>query len=73
VTPTVDPTLAAQFIREIPATRLPTFTPPGTLAIPTFTAEQAPVNTTGPVTIYLVGALVVIGLLGIMLSYIRVR
>jgi len=37
VTPTIDPTLAAQFIVAVPPTRLPTFTPPPPLAIPTFT------------------------------------
>ncbi len=35
-TPTIDPTLAAQFINEIPPTGLPTFTPPPPLVIPTF-------------------------------------
>ncbi|RPI33416.1 MAG: SH3 domain-containing protein, partial [Chloroflexota bacterium] len=35
ISPTVDQTLAAQFIREIPPTRLPTFTPPPPLVIPT--------------------------------------
>lgn len=36
VTPTIDPTLAAQFVLEIPATRLPTFTPVEPLEIPEF-------------------------------------
>ena len=35
-TPTIDPTLAAQFLVDIPPTSLPTFTPPGPLVIPTF-------------------------------------
>ena len=35
---TVDPTLAAKFIVTVAATRLPTYTPPPPLVIPTFTA-----------------------------------
>jgi len=35
-TPTINPTLAAQFIVTSAPTRLPTFTPPPPLAIPTF-------------------------------------
>lgn len=38
VTNTIDPTLAAQFIVTVQPTRLPTFTPPPPLAIPTFVA-----------------------------------
>ncbi len=39
VTPTIDPTLAAQFVLDVPATRLPTYTPPPPLVIPTYTVE----------------------------------
>ncbi len=38
-TPTINPTLAAQFIVTAAPTRLPTFTPPPPLAIPTFQAN----------------------------------
>ncbi|NPV85043.1 MAG: hypothetical protein HPY45_03405 [Anaerolineae bacterium] len=38
-TPTIDATFAAQFIITIEPTRLPTFTPPPPLAIPTFPAD----------------------------------
>lgn len=38
VTPTIDPTMAAQFINTAAPTRLPTFTPPPPLVIPTFEA-----------------------------------
>jgi hypothetical protein len=38
VTVTVDPTLASRFIVTTAPTRLPTFTPPPPLNIPTFTA-----------------------------------
>ena len=36
MTPTIDPTLASQFVFDLPPTRLPTFTPPPELVIPTF-------------------------------------
>jgi hypothetical protein len=35
-TPTIDPTLAAAFIGPVTPTRLPTFTPPPELVVPTF-------------------------------------
>jgi len=35
-TPTIDPTLASQFVAEIPPTRKPTFTPAPALVIPTY-------------------------------------
>lgn len=42
VTATIDPTLAAKFIVTTEPTRLPTFTPPAALAIPTFTVDNGP-------------------------------
>jgi hypothetical protein len=39
--PTINPTLAAQFIITSAPTRLPTFTPPPPLAIPTFPAASS--------------------------------
>lgn len=38
-TATIDPTLAARFVITLAPTRLPTFTPPPPLSIPTFPAE----------------------------------
>ncbi|UCD98430.1 MAG: SH3 domain-containing protein [Chloroflexota bacterium] len=72
-TPTVDPTLAAQFILEIPPTRLPTFTAPPQLVIPTFT-NQAPQNIPGgvPMGIIIIG-MAVLGVFGIMISFLRGR
>jgi uncharacterized protein YraI len=72
VTPTIDPTLAAQFVLEIPATRLPTFTPPEPLEIPEF--EQAGTGRVGglPVGMFITG----IGLMGLFaaaVSYLRER
>jgi uncharacterized protein YraI len=72
-TPTIDPTLAAQFIIEIPPTRLPTFTPPGPLAIPTFPVTDLPGNT-GRVPMGLViTGMAVIGFFGILISILRGR
>lgn len=72
VTPTIDPTLAAQFVLEIPATRMPTFTPPEPLEIPEFT--QAGTGRVGgvPVGMFITG----IGLMGLFaaaVSYLRER
>lgn len=41
---TIDPTLAAAFQLEPTATRLPTFTPPPPLVVPTFSAPLGPVS-----------------------------
>lgn len=72
-TPTIDPTLAAQFIIEIPATRLPTFTPPPELVIPTFPAEQQSTGTGKiPMGLIIIG-LGVIGLFGTVISYLTGR
>jgi hypothetical protein len=72
VTPTIDPTLAAQFVMEIPATRLPTFTPPQPIVLATF-EENAPIQPGGiPIGMYIT----VIGLLGIFgatVSFLRDR
>jgi uncharacterized protein YraI len=72
-TPTIDPTLAAQFLVDIPPTRLPTFTPPPPLAIPTFPAEPA-TSSSGrvPMGLIIVG-LGVIGLFGMLISFLRGR
>ncbi len=72
-TPTVDPTLAAQFIVEIPPTRLPTFTPPGALPIPTFTAADQPGGMTRLPMGLVISGLGVIGLFGLLISFLRGR
>lgn len=43
-TDTLDPTFVAQFSIQPTGTRLPTFTPPAPLAIPTFTNSTAPAS-----------------------------
>jgi drug/metabolite transporter (DMT)-like permease len=72
-TPTIDPTLAAQFIVEVQPTRLPTFTAPPPLALPTF-ADPTGVGVTRriPMGLLIVG-LGVIGLFGTLISFLRSR
>ncbi|GAB4526644.1 MAG: hypothetical protein Fur0018_11960 [Anaerolineales bacterium] len=72
-TPTINPTLAAQFIRDIPPTRMPTFTPPPPLAIPTFTVEKAaPVAGGVPMGLVII-TLGVIGFFGLLISFVSNR
>ncbi len=69
-TPTIDPTLAAAFIVPETPTRLPTFTPPAPLAIPTF-VDEAQVDTNRiPMGLVIFG-LGFIGLLGALISLLR--
>ena len=73
VTPTIDPTLASQFIVESAPTRLPTFTAPPVLIIPTF--EPPPDNSVGigvPMGLVIV-VLGIVGLMGALASLIRGR
>ena len=73
VTPTIDPTLAAQFIIEIKPTRLPTYTPPPPLVIPTFTVPPVSQSTAGiPVGFVIIG-MAVVGIFGIFISLLRGR
>jgi len=70
VTPTIDPTLAAQFVLEIPATRLPTYTPPEPLEIPQF--EQGGTGRLGGIPVgMLITAVGLMGLFGAVVSYLR--
>lgn len=70
-TPTVDPTLAAQFILEIPPTRLPTYTQPPPLVIPTFSIEEGPSAPAAvPMGIVVIG-MAVLGVFGILISFLR--
>jgi hypothetical protein len=73
VTATIDPTLAAQFIVDVPATRLPTFTQPPPLVISTFEpAEPAAAGGGFPVGLIIV-VFAAIGILGSLFSLIRGR
>lgn len=73
VTPTIDPTLAAQFVVEVPPTRLPTFTAAPAVSIPTFVADN-PITTTGrvPMGLVIIG-MAVVGIFGTFISFLRGR
>lgn len=59
VTNTIDPTLAAQFIITVEPTRLPTFTQPAPLSIPTFQTNIAvAVNSAIPMGLIISGCLI---------------
>ncbi len=73
VTATIDPTLAAQFLVEVPPTRLPTFTEPAPISMPTFTAND-PIISSGRVPMGLVIiVMAVVGLFGTLISFLRGR
>ena len=65
ITNTIDPTLAAQFIITVEPTRLPTFTEPAPLSIPTF-ETIAGVNVTGGVPMGMI--ILICGILGIIIG-----
>jgi hypothetical protein len=67
MTQTVDPTLAAQFLITPESTRLPTFTEPAPLEIPTYTTDAGNTELGGiPMGLIIVG----LGALGIFLGVI---
>jgi hypothetical protein len=65
-TATIDPTLAAKFVVTREPTRLPTFTAPAPLAIPTFTAESSPIMSSIPMGFIILG----LAALGIFLGIV---
>jgi hypothetical protein len=69
VTSTVDPTLAAAFNLQPTVTRLPTFTPPPPLAIPTYSETPRPPSSKIPSGIFVV-SLGVIGAVGLFVSFV---
>ena len=73
ITATIDPTLAAQFLVEIPPTRLPTFTESPPISMPTFSAN-APIATPSKVPMGLViMGMAVLGLFGMLISLLGRR
>jgi hypothetical protein len=70
-TPTIDPTLAAQFIPQFTPTRLPTFTAPGPLAVPTY--ESTGVQVGGVPMGLVIALLLLIGGFGSLISFLRGR
>jgi len=73
ITPTIDPTLAAQFVIDSPSTRMPTFTNPPTLEIPTYEVQEEVIST----STFPMGMLIVffgiVGILGALFSLLRGR
>lgn len=69
-TSTIDPTLAAQFIVEPTGTRLPTFTPPPTLALPEYIQTTSSTTSSIPWAAFII-SFMVLGVIGFLLSLIR--
>ncbi|MEZ0395122.1 MAG: SH3 domain-containing protein [Anaerolineales bacterium] len=70
-TPTIDPTLQAAFQAPLTPTRLPTFTPPPALVIPTFEAGAGERGAV-PMGLIIFG-LIGVGLFGALISFLRGR
>jgi len=71
-TPTIDPTLEAAFIGQQTPTRLPTFTPPPPLDLPSFNDPSATESPGVPVGL-LILSLGLFGFFGAVISYLRGR
>ncbi len=71
-TPTIDPTLEAAFIGQQTPTRLPTFTPPPALELPSFESGANPQPTDIPAGLIIL-ILGLFGFFGAVLSYLRGR
>ena len=71
-TPTINPTLAAAFIGQQTPTRLPTFTPPPPIDLPSFT-DTVPAPATSVPTGLLILGLGLFGFFGAVISYLRGR
>jgi len=70
-TPTIDPTLASQFIAEIPPTRKPTFTPAPPLIIPTYQPVEISSAAGGLPSGFIILGLASVGLFGLLVSFLR--
>ncbi|MRR31810.1 hypothetical protein EG834_16090 [bacterium] len=73
VTQTIDPTLAAQFIVTAAPTRLPTFTPPPPLTVPTFPASGGTQVLSGVPMGLVIVVLISVGVLLGIFSFIQRR
>jgi hypothetical protein len=71
-TPTINPTLEAAFIGQQTPTRLPTFTPPPPLDLPSFT-DVGQTQTAGVPAGLLILSLGLFGFFGAVISYLRGR
>lgn len=72
-TATLDPTLAAQFQVEIIPTRMPTFTAPPDLVIPTYSDISSRSGTFGVPIGFIIIGMAVLGLFGLLISFFRGR
>jgi len=70
-TPTIDPTLAAAFIAPATPSRLPTYTEPAPLDVPTFSEESSGAGRL-PIGLLILG-FGFIGGLGVLISFLRGR
>ncbi len=70
-TPTIDPTLAAAFLPQYTPTRMPTFTAPAPLSVPTY--ESAPAARTAVPMGLVITLLTLIGGFGALISFLRGR
>lgn len=70
-TPTINPTLASQFISEIPPTRKPTYTPAPPLVVPTFAPASVISGAGGLPSGFIILGLVSVGLFGLLVSFLR--
>lgn len=71
-TPTINPTLAAAFIPLETPTRLPTFTPPVEVIVPTFVEDAGDPRNRIPIGL-VIFSLGFIGGMGVLISYLRGR
>ena len=71
-TPTINPTLEAAFVGQQTPTRLPTFTPPPALEVPSFT-DETNTQSRGIPTGLLIVSLGLFGFFGAVISYLRGR
>jgi uncharacterized protein YraI len=71
-TATIDPTVVAALITPVPPTRLPTFTPPGPLVIPTYESAGTQIGSSVPMGLVIV-LLALIGSFGALISFLRGR
>jgi hypothetical protein len=73
ITPTLDPTLVAQFDVDVQPTRLPTYTAPPPMVLPTL-GSDGPQTLSGriPVALLIIG-LGVLGIFGLLISFLRNR
>lgn len=71
VTKTIDPTLAAQFLITVQATRLPTYTEPPALQIPTYQTESGGIASGGIPMGFIILALLGLGLVFTLIATLR--